>query len=48
MRFFFPRELELFLTTAGMSLQRLGAFPDFDAEPDEATWNVLALSRSAG
>jgi hypothetical protein len=31
-----------------MSLQRLGAFPDFDAEPDEATWNVLALSRSSG
>lgn len=47
MRFFFPLELELLLSSASMSLLRLGAFPDFDSEPDETTWNVLAVSRGA-
>ena len=47
MRFFFPLELELFLDRAGFSLVELGAFPDFDAEPDPSTWNVLALARAA-
>ena len=46
MRFFFPLELELFLASAGFSLLRLGAFPTFDAEPDETTWNILAVSRA--
>jgi SAM-dependent methyltransferase len=45
MRYFFPLELELFLSCARMSLLRIGAFPEFDAEPDETTWNVLAVSR---
>lgn len=44
MRYFFPLELELFLDTANLSLLRLGAFPDFDRDPDETTWNVLAVS----
>jgi SAM-dependent methyltransferase len=47
MRFFFPLELELLLSSSGMQLLRLGSFPHFDAEPDETTWNVLAVSRSA-
>ena len=46
MRFFFPLELELFLERAGLLPGRLGAFPDFDAEPDSSTWNVLALARA--
>jgi SAM-dependent methyltransferase len=46
MRYFFPLELELFLATAGFSLLRLGAFPDLDSEPDETTWNVLAVARA--
>ena len=45
-RFFFPLELELLLETSGLSLVRLGAFPDFDREPDETTWNVLAVAQS--
>jgi SAM-dependent methyltransferase len=44
-RFFFPLELELVLGTAGFSLERLGAFPEFDRDPDESTWNVLAVAR---
>jgi len=47
MRYFFPLELELFLEVAGLSLLRLGAFPDVDAEPDETRWNVLAVSTAA-
>lgn len=46
-RFFFPLELELVLGTAGFSLERLGAFPEFDQDPDESTWNVLAVARLA-
>jgi len=46
MRLFFPLELELLLDAAGLSLVRLGAFPSFEDDPDEATWNVLAVGRS--
>jgi SAM-dependent methyltransferase len=46
MRFFFPRELELLLDAARFELLRLGAFPDFDRDPDEETWNVLAVARA--
>ncbi len=46
-RFFFPRELELFLELAGFHLRRLGAFPDFDREPNETTWNVMAVAEAA-
>jgi len=46
MRYFFPLELELFLDRAGFSLLKLGAFPDFDCQPDSSTWNVLALARA--
>jgi SAM-dependent methyltransferase len=45
MRYFFPRELELFLESAGFALVRLGAFPEFDQEPNETTWNVLGVAR---
>lgn len=46
MRFFFPQELELFLRVAGFRLRRLGGFPDVDREPDEGTWNVLAVAEA--
>jgi SAM-dependent methyltransferase len=46
MRYFFQNELALLLECSGLSLLRLGAFPDFDREPDEATWNVLAVARA--
>ena len=46
MRFFFPLELELFLEHSGFTVLRLGAFPDFDRNPDETTWNVLCVARA--
>ncbi|MCI0526334.1 MAG: class I SAM-dependent methyltransferase [Nitrospira sp.] len=45
MRFFFPRELEFFLEASNFQLLRLGAFPDFDRNPDETTWNVMGVAR---
>src|SRR5215831_14522378 len=44
MRFFFPLELQLLLASSGFTLIRLGAFPDFDADPGETTWNVLGVA----
>ncbi len=46
MRYFFPRELDLFLHVAGFSLIRIGQFPDFDREPDDASWNVMIVARA--
>ena len=46
MRYFFAPELELFLTTEGFDLVRLGAFPDLDDEPSEQTWNVAFVARA--
>jgi SAM-dependent methyltransferase len=46
MRYFFPLELRLFLDSSGFSLERLGAFPKVDDEPDETTWNVIAAARA--
>jgi len=46
MRFFFPLELNLFLECSGFVPVRLGAFPDFDRNPDETTWNVLCVARA--
>lgn len=46
MRFFFPLELNLFLECSGFAPVRLGAFPEFDRNPDETTWNVLCVARA--
>lgn len=40
-RYFFPEEIEGFLADSGFQLLRVGAFPDFDQDPDEDTWNVM-------
>ena len=45
MRYYFPLELELFLEQAGLTLVRLGAFPEYDSAPSEETWNVLGVAR---
>jgi SAM-dependent methyltransferase len=45
-RYFFPRELELFLEIEGFELERLGALPDFEREPDETSWNVMGVARA--
>lgn len=46
MRYFFPLELEGLLEQSGFSLIRLGAFPDFDQDPGDDTWNVLGLAKA--
>ncbi len=46
MRYFFPLELAYFMETAGLSLLRLGAFPDFDQDPTEQTWNVTGVAQA--
>ncbi len=45
-RYFFPLELNLFLETTGFTPVRLGAFPEFDRDPDEHTWNMLCVARA--
>jgi SAM-dependent methyltransferase len=44
MRYFFPLELELLLQNSGFRLLRLGSFPEFDSDPTDSTWNVLAVA----
>ena len=46
MRYFFPLELELFVSEAGLELVRLGAFPGLDDEPSSATWNAAVVARA--
>lgn len=46
MRYFFPLELELLLRCSGFTMLRLGAFPEFEREPDETTWNVLCVAKA--
>ena len=46
-RYFFSQELKLFLENTGFDPIRLGAFPDFNHDPDESTWNVLQVARAA-
>jgi SAM-dependent methyltransferase len=46
MRYFFAPELELLLAETGFEIVRLGAFPTFDVEPTEHTWNAALLARA--
>ena len=46
-RYFFAEELKLFLTNTGFEPIRLGAFPEFNHDPDESTWNVLQVARAS-
>jgi SAM-dependent methyltransferase len=46
MRYFFAEDLNMFLERSGFKLVRLGAFPEFDQEPSETTWNVLCVARA--
>jgi SAM-dependent methyltransferase len=45
-RYFFPLELELFLEFTGLKLLRLGAFHNWEQEPNETTWNVLGVAKA--
>jgi SAM-dependent methyltransferase len=46
MRFFFPLELELLLSRAGLELVRLGGFPDLEGEPGVGSWNAGVVARA--
>jgi SAM-dependent methyltransferase len=46
-RFFFRREMELYLEIAGFSLVKMKAFPEWDCEPGEETWNVVVVARAS-
>ena len=46
-RYFFPEEITRFLQGAGFYLLRLGAFPSFDTEPNDGTWNAMAVAAAA-
>jgi SAM-dependent methyltransferase len=46
MRYFFVPELEMLLAEADFELVRVGAFPAFDDEPSERTWNVALVARA--
>jgi len=45
-RYFFPAEIEQFLTGTRFELAHLSNFSDLDAEPSLDTWNVLACARA--
>jgi SAM-dependent methyltransferase len=46
MRYFFPLELEFMLSTCGLTLQSLSAFPSLDEPANETTWNVLGVAQA--
>lgn len=46
MRFFFPLELELMLSTVGLKLEGLTAFPSLEQPANETTWNVLGVAKA--
>ena len=46
MRYFFPQELKLFLQVSNLELIKLGAFPKWEKDPDETTWNIFGIAKS--
>jgi len=46
MRYFFPMELELFLSSARLEMVALTAFPHLEQEASDLTWNVLIIARA--
>jgi SAM-dependent methyltransferase len=46
MRYFFPRELELFMDVCGLRLIALRAFSDPEHPPSEETWNTLVFAEA--
>lgn len=45
MRYFFGPELELLFSGAGLRLERLGRFPEWETRPDDTSWNVVGIAR---
>jgi SAM-dependent methyltransferase len=46
MRYFFPQEFALFLTSAGFQLKSLTAFPSLSAELSDQSWNALCVAQA--
>ncbi|HEV7606550.1 MAG TPA: methyltransferase domain-containing protein [Steroidobacteraceae bacterium] len=46
MRYFFPQEFALLLSSAGFELLQLSAFPSLDAPLSDATFNAFAVARA--
>jgi SAM-dependent methyltransferase len=44
MRYFFPDELQNFFASAGLTITRMGSFPNIDTVPSDETWNVLTIA----
>jgi SAM-dependent methyltransferase len=45
-RYFFAKEIDWLLDSSGFRRLRLGAFPEFDRDPDHTTWNVMVVTVS--
>lgn len=46
MRFFFPKEIDLALSFAGMELVDLRDFSDYNKSADEKSWNIIGIAKS--
>jgi SAM-dependent methyltransferase len=46
LRYFFADELTRNLRDAGFNLRALRPFPSFEGEPDERSWNVIAVAEA--
>jgi SAM-dependent methyltransferase len=44
MRFFFPQELFLLFSDAGLKIEKMGSFPDIETVPNDNTWNICTVS----
>jgi len=44
LRYFFPMEIQLFLSNAGFNLKGLSAFPSLDVPLTSESWNALAVA----
>ena len=44
LRYFFPMELEYFLSQTGFKQRSLTAFPTLDSPPGESTWNAFIVA----
>lgn len=44
MRYFFPQEFSLFLSSAGFEMKSISAFPTLDGALDENAWNAFVVA----
>src|SRR5262249_35006147 len=46
MRYFFAKELELFLSDANLSVLEISEFPYLKHKPTDSSWNVIVVARA--